>query len=185
LKISALTSAKLTVAASTRQQGIIDKMFVVFDLDGTLACCAHRQHMIADWEPAPPIGAAGAAMANLTEPNWEAPYRACVDDKPMRATINTLIAFRAAGAAVEIWTGRSDLVRPETERWLMNNGIGNYHLKRMRPHGDHQPDVHLKRKWLYAPFGERPDLVFEDRARVVAMWREEGIPCFQVAPGEF
>ena len=26
---------------------------------------------------------------------------------------------------------------------------------------------------------------FDDRNRVVAMWRDAGIPCFQVAPGEF
>ena len=29
------------------------------------------------------------------------------------------------------------------------------------------------------------DLAFDDRDRVVAMWREEGVPCFQVAPGDF
>lgn len=27
--------------------------------------------------------------------------------------------------------------------------------------------------------------VFDDRARVVRMWRKAGITCFQVAPGDF
>ena len=33
--------------------------------------------------------------------------------------------------------------------------------------------------------GERLIAVFEDRDRVVAMWRDAGVPCFQVAPGDF
>lgn len=33
--------------------------------------------------------------------------------------------------------------------------------------------------------GGAPDLVYDDRGCVVAMWRSEGVPCFQVAPGAF
>jgi hypothetical protein len=33
--------------------------------------------------------------------------------------------------------------------------------------------------------GGWPDLIFDDRDRVVAMWRSLGIPCFQVAKGDF
>jgi len=28
-------------------------------------------------------------------------------------------------------------------------------------------------------------MVFDDRDKVVNMWRENGIPCLQVAPGNF
>jgi len=28
-------------------------------------------------------------------------------------------------------------------------------------------------------------MVFDDRDQVVEMWRANGIPCFQVAPGNF
>jgi len=31
----------------------------------------------------------------------------------------------------------------------------------------------------------KPDLVFDDRASVVTMWRENGIACAQVAAGDF
>src|SRR5690606_19255438 len=41
------------------------------------------------------------------------------------------------------------------------------------------PDVELKRYWLNQEY-ERPDLVYDDRQRVVDMWRAEGVPCFQV-----
>lgn len=149
-------------------------MFVIFDLDGTLANCEHRMHHIAEFDL--DCGHAGKI-------DWEAFYRACVHDTPMRATINTMIAFCATGCRVEIWTGRSDLVRDETVAWLNQHGVPRCFM-RMRPHGDHQPDINLKRTWLQE-LGRTPDLVFEDRTRVVAMWRAHGIPCFQVDSGDF
>lgn len=141
-------------------------MFVVFDLDGTLACCAHRIHMI-----------------EAEKPDWDAFYRACVHDSPIMPIVNTMLAFRAAGARVEIWSGRSDLVRAETEHWFRRFGL-SVGFMQMRRHGDHQSDVTLKRDWLHA-CDSKPNLVFEDRARVVSMWRAEGVQCAQVAPGDF
>ena len=141
-------------------------MFVVFDLDGTLARYDHRVSLLAE-QPRP----------------WDTFYLACVNDTPILPIINTLRAFREAGARVEIWTGRSDLVETETRAWFSQHGVPWVHM-RMRPHGDHSSDVEMKRKWLYDS-DVIPDLVFEDRARVVQMWREEGIRCAQVAPGEF
>ncbi|WGN90708.1 PseT-like polynucleotide kinase phosphatase [Burkholderia phage vB_BglM_WTB] len=61
-------------------------------------------------------------------------------------------------------------------------------LRRMRPHGDTTPDDQLKRKWLHSlsPVDRaRLIAVFDDRQKVVDMWRSEGVPCFQVAPGDF
>jgi hypothetical protein len=50
-------------------------------------------------------------------------------------------------------------------------------------------DDSLKEMWLDEEFpGERIqeiECVFDDRDKVVAMWRRRGIPCFQVAPGDF
>jgi hypothetical protein len=54
----------------------------------------------------------------------------------------------------------------------------------MRDEGDHRPDIILKKEWLDA-CDVKPSLVFEDRASVVSMWRENGIRCCQVAPGDF
>lgn len=57
----------------------------------------------------------------------------------------------------------------------------------MRDAADHQPDHKLKRQWLTDGTipKERVLCVYDDRASVVAMWRESGIACFQVAPGDF
>jgi len=147
-------------------------MFVVFDLDGTLADCSHRIHMI------------GSGSEERDHPDWDAFYRACVHDKPTMPIINTLIAFRNGGARGEIWTGRSDLVHAETENWLQRHCIAPHLLKNMRPHGTHSSDAEMKRLWLFG-CDDVPNLVFEDRQRVVDMWREEGIRCCQVAQGDF
>lgn len=141
-------------------------MYVVFDLDNTLADASHRTPLLI-LNPVP----------------WDDFYAACVHDKPIWPIINTLIAFRAAGARVEIWTGRSDVVRDQTVDWLRKHGVCAPFM-RMRPHGDHGSDVEMKRRWLYEN-DVPPDLVFEDRASVVQMWREEGIRCAQVDVGDF
>lgn len=147
-------------------------MFVVFDLDGTLADCEHRVHHIA--------GPKGSK-----EKNWDAFYDACNDDPPIPETLDLMRSLIRAGHDVEIWTGRSDRVRKETLVWLGRH-LGKYAVDLvivMRRDGDHTTDIELKRKWI--DDHGKPDLVFEDRAGVTAMWREQGIRCCQVAPGNF
>jgi hypothetical protein len=144
-------------------------MFVVFDLDGTLALNEHRQHFVQR-----PDGSAK---------DWRAFFAACDKDVPNMPIINTALAFNSAGDRVEIWSGRSAEVNDKTEAWLKQNGLGII-PRRMRADGDHTPDHTLKAQWL----GEsevKPNLVFDDRASVVAMWRANGIVCAQVAPGDF
>lgn len=116
-------------------------------------------------------------------------------------------AFLLCGALnqIEIWSGRGagaeGSVREKTLGWLRTH-VGEYFaladlhyppfaspvvVLRMRPHGDYTPDNELKKHWLdeAREHGLEPELVFDDRQKVVDMWRAEGIPCFQVAPGDF
>lgn len=146
----------------------------IFDLDGTLALIEHRKHYIED-KPA----------------NWKGFYRACVDDKPNTPVIRTMHALMLTGAEVLIFSGRSDEVRRETEAWLEKHTNFPVHLPgalMMRSEGDYTPDDELKRHWLrdmLVSDRERIVAVFDDRDKVVEMWRAEGVPCFQVARGEF
>lgn len=151
----------------------------IFDLDGTLANAEHRIHHISG-----------------PTKDWRAFFAACVDDEPILPIIVTMDTLRAAGAECWIWTGRSDEVRDATLEWLDRHagfhpvrfGIGAPEKFRMRKAGDHRPDHELKLEWLAElepPERNRLTAVFEDRARVVQMWREYDIPCFQVAPGDF
>lgn len=140
--------------------------FYVFDLDGTLADCTHRLHY-------------------LDRKDWRAFFAACGDDVPIEHTLGILRALRVCRQRVEIWSGRSDEVRAETEEWLDRQAVNPEILTRMRVAGDHRPDKVVKREFLIDCGDERPTLIFEDRKRVVDMWRGEGISCFHVASGEF
>jgi phosphoglycolate phosphatase-like HAD superfamily hydrolase len=141
-------------------------MFVVFDLDGTLALTKHREHFLKS-DPK----------------DWRGFYAACDMDAPCTPLIETLRALAAAGHRVEIWSGRSDEVWPKTVAWLKKHGLVGFSV-RCRNADDHQPDTKLKAAWLDA-CETPPDLVFEDRASMVAMYRDRGIVCAQVAPGNF
>ena len=157
----------------------------IFDLDGTLALIEHRRHFVEG-----------------PKKDWPAFFAACVDDAPNVPVIRTLQTLRKSGAEIWIWSGRSDEVRSETIQWLTKHGcfpwptnetilnwpIGAPERFRMRKAGDHQQDTKLKFGWLSEiepPEYKRLTAVFEDRASVVQMWRDAGITCFQVAPGDF
>ena len=148
-------------------------MFIVFDLDGTLSNPSHREHYVRR-EP-----------GDDTPKHWSAFNAACVDDPPKPEIVeiyDTLIGDTEN--RVEIWTGRDIAQRDNTFEWLFRNNISSPDRLRMRPVGDYTPDDKLKAKWAT---DERAviDLVFEDRNRVVKMWRDLGITCCQVAPGDF
>lgn len=143
-------------------------MFVVFDLDGTLALHEHRKHFL-----------------EKTPKDWEGFHIAAINDAPNIPLIETMGAFIDRSDRVEIWTGRWEKGRKDTETWLYNQGIfpPAIHLQ-MRPTDDYREDVVLKKEWfLRTPM--KPDLVFEDRTRMVQMWRQLGVVCCQVAPGDF
>lgn len=141
---------------------------VIFDLDGTLADISHRQHMVQS-----------------KRRDWPGFFAACVDDAPHEAVITIL---RALQSQFEIWlvSGRSDEVREQTENWLRLNGVP-WHELIMRHKGDYTPDNLLKIGWVQQ--GRIPKdrilCVFDDRDKVVKAWRKAGIPCFQVAEGDF
>ena len=84
---------------------------------------------------------------------------------------------------VLIFTGRDETYRPQTEAWLRENGV-EYDELHMRPAGDIRDDAVVKSEMLDA-VRYRVIGVFDDRDRVVSMWRRRGVPCYQVAEGDF
>lgn len=57
----------------------------------------------------------------------------------------------------------------------------------MRKKGDYTPDDQLKESWI-ADYGWEPRntlCVFDDRKRIVDMWRRNGFTTYQVADGDF
>ena len=149
-------------------------MFVVFDLDNTLSDTLHRNHFITENMPK----------------KWREFYLECYKDPIQKHAKNVLMALYIAGHHIEIWSGRSDLVRDMTIDWFDKHDI--WHMisaLRMRREGDYCSDVMLKRAWLKACTTDGvmkpPDLVFDDRNRVVEMYRQHNIPCYQVVAGDF
>lgn len=124
------------------------------------------------------------------KPDWSAFFAACVYDSPNWPVIATMNMLLKAGADVRVWSGRSSVVMNETLTWLhrfFEVDADEVQLL-MRCEGDYTPDEQLKAKWL-DELNEydrnRLVAVFDDRQKVVDMWRAKGVACFQVAPGEF
>lgn len=143
--------------------------FYVFDFDGTLAEITHRRHLV-----------------EINQ--WDAFFEACDLDLPIPEVIGMAKILLAAGHRVEIWSGRSASVEEKSRVWLRDVAdLDPDILKRMRPVGDFQPDDKLKLAWLKEEraLGAEPVVIFDDRQKVVDMWRANGVPCFQVNPGDF
>jgi FMN phosphatase YigB (HAD superfamily) len=154
----------------------------IFDIDGTLCNIEHRLHF----------------LENKADPQrWTKFYEACVDDIPNAPVIAVLQHLMSADLPNEIWlfSGRNDTVRQQTIEWLHKYtpfSMGQLEmypeLLTMRPEGDYTEDHLMKQDWLHHMLQEDRDrlvCVFDDRKRVVDMWRANGVPCFQVAAGEF
>lgn len=86
--------------------------------------------------------------------------------------------------------GEAKKFATKTMDWLYANlyFAPGYEQLVMRREGDYRADDIVKQEMLYNMLPEdraRLVAVFDDRERVVAMWRRNGIQCFQVAPGDF
>ena len=153
--------------------------WIIFDLDGTLADIEDRRQLCTkengkmDWD-------------KFFDP-------ANIDlDKPNIPVINTLRAFAIAGYKIAIFSGRSAKTEEATKKWLNENGCV-YDILKMRPIKNFRPDEDLKLLWFQdtfftsgsSEFDGDVEMVFDDRQKVVDMWREIGLTCAQVAPGNF
>jgi phosphoglycolate phosphatase-like HAD superfamily hydrolase len=141
----------------------------IFDIDGTVADISHRLHHI---EKQPK--------------DWDAFFAACPRDVPIPA-IRHLAVTLGTYAPIVFVTGRSDRVRTETDFWLKVKAQVSFAALYMREDGDHRPDHEVKGDLLDQIMndGWEPLMAFEDRNQVVAMWRKRGLPCCQVADGDF
>jgi phosphoglycolate phosphatase-like HAD superfamily hydrolase len=150
---------------------------VIFDLDGTLADITKRREMSTkdngkiDWDV-------------FFEPNniWF--------DLPNEPVI-TMAQLLSDKHRIVIFSGRSKATKDETKRWLKKFDVP-FDVIKMRPTSNEwkfMPDDELKQHWLDLLFKDekKQDIlcVFDDRQKVVDMWRRNGITCFQVDDGKF
>lgn len=186
---------------------------IIFDIDGVLANVDHRKHFI---EPNECHG-----FEDLYEfkdfwvhkftgkpwkPDYEAYHEACDGDDPITSVINLLEYIDEAQEYgsdtpwvsyddIQIWTGRSELQRKKTEKWLSKN-MRHYHkdmpILKMRPIGNTEPTCDLKNRWLYErtadlmearmdgiiPKKHDIEMVFDADPDSNHMWRRHGIFVF-------
>lgn len=150
----------------------IPRKCYIVDIDGTLADLTHRRHHL---EKKPK--------------DWKAFFASVEHDQPIKH-MRSLIYGMALTNYIIFMTGRHEALRGVTEQWLRKHGF-KYDLSPlvmyMRPDGDFRDDAIIKLKLLQKARadGWEPVMAFDDRDRVVKMWRDNGIPCAQVAPGDF
>lgn len=147
-----------------------ENQVILFDLDGTLCDVAHRRRYV-----------------QVEPKNWGAFSSALVLDKPLPHVKFVHDLFLYHEYKIVYCSGRSDEYETQTRAWL------NEHLNvphpdlRMRRAKDRRPDDVVKKEILDGILadGLNPVFAFDDRTQVVDMWRANGIPCFQVAEGNF
>tara|TARA_B110000503_G_scaffold2454_1_gene3257 strand:+ start:80 stop:538 length:459 start_codon:yes stop_codon:yes gene_type:complete len=149
---------------------------VIFDLDGTLALIDDRRVV-------------------STKPNGKINWDIFFDpknidlDKPNLPVIKMAQLLKQQGFRIVILSGRLKTTKDATVQWLKKFDVP-FDVIKMRPDNKDfkfMPDDELKQGWLDSLFLGNEDIfaVFDDRNKVVDMWRRNGLTCFQVAEGNF
>lgn len=109
------------------------------------------------------------------------------EDEPIQNVIDTVRSLKSAGHKIIFMSGRDEVSRNDTVRWLFTYaGIAANELY-MRSAGDMRRDNIVKYELFWKHVGERYNVlgVIDDRNQVVEMWRELGLTVFQCAIGDF
>ena len=149
---------------------------IIFDLDGTLALIDDRRTL-------------------STKDNGKIDWDIFFDpnninlDKPNQPVIKVAQMFKDSGFRIVILSGRLKTTKDVTKKWLENFNVP-FDVLKMRPDNKQfkfMSDDDLKQGWLDTLFTNKEDVyaVFDDRNKVVDMWRSNGLNVFQVAEGDF
>lgn len=141
----------------------------VFDVDGTLSNPGHRQHHVQG-----------------PKKDWPAFFAGCVDDPPVKAILRLAHDLGKTSIPLVFCTGRPMKYAVATRHWLACNGLDPKHLY-MRLDDDFRDDTLVKSELMdrIIADGFDPIMVFDDRNKVVQMWRDRGLVCAHVAEGAF
>lgn len=143
-----------------------DKTIVIFDIDGTLANGEHRQKWVRE-----------------KPKNWPR-YNDLMAQDMVREHVRLMYQYLHAPIERYIVSGREDRFRDITVKWLADNQILDYKALYMRPANDYRSDDIIKEEILNKYFDKSKILcVFDDRPRVIRMWRKNGIPVLDCGLG--
>lgn len=133
---------------------------VIFDIDGTLA------HMGDKRSPF----------------DWGKVYLDTLDE----IIAHQVKLHKESGDTIILVSGREESCREITEEWFKLHGIEYDHLF-MRPANDWRKDSVIKKEIYGGKIQHKWNirLVYDDRDQVVKTWRDLGLKCLQVEPGDF
>jgi phosphoglycolate phosphatase-like HAD superfamily hydrolase len=133
----------------------------IFDIDGTLSDTTRRRHHV---EKSPK--------------DWNSFFADQINDDVL-PTVHILREFHHGANEILLVTGRSEEYKKVTKQWLKKHKLNHTKLF-MRTADDRREDTQIKLeiynsyiKPYYNVLG-----VFEDRLRLVRMWREQGLFVF-------
>ena len=144
-------------------------MKVIFDVDGTLMDIEHRRVHLQNGNN-----------------DWARFNAAMERDVPNYPIMHIAFDMSEQGHEIVICSARNERHRTITEKQIADCGVKFQHCF-LREDEDYRPDEVFKQDVLDALIAQdwKPDLVFDDRNKVVEMWRRNGLTCVQVAEGDF
>ena len=144
-------------------------MDIIFDVDGTLMCVAHRRPLLEQ-----------------KRPDWKSWHYSMRYDTPIKEVVEMAKLLKQAGHRIIIASGRGNEHLDLTIEQLKDAGV-EYDALYLRARKDYRKDTIVKAEMLEQMIedGFEPTLAFDDRDCVVQMWRENGLRCFQVNEGAF
>lgn len=165
---------KTVILNMAYQYGILkqEKPLVVVDIDGTVADCEHRRR---------------SSMVNgkLDWSKFLDPFNVG-KDTPIISTMEMVKPYAETHDIVFV-SARDESLRDVTEEWLdihLIPGIRKYQRLIMRPAGDHRDDTIVKKEILDKYLEKSKITVcFDDRPKVIRMWRENGLNVVDVGKG--
>jgi predicted kinase len=136
------------------------KSVVLCDLDGTIANLDHRLQYVKNGSK-----------------DWKSFFAEIPNDTLITEVAQQLWQKINQGHELFYISARPDNYRKETEAWLKRVGAPNYKALFMRRAHDKREDSEIKKDLLnqYFPDTSIIHAVFDDRPRVIRMWRENGL----------
>jgi hypothetical protein len=113
------------------------------------------------------------------------------EDAPIRGVVEAVRQEMTCGHQIVFCSGRDETFRDVTEAWLSKHVM---HLcpdhvweLHMRPAGDTRNDALIKSELFDEYIRDRYNVrrVYDDRDRVIKMWRSLGLTVLQCAEGDF
>ena len=123
----------------------------------------------------------------LAKMEWRSPYdMSKVGEDSLNIPVAWILRELAINNRIIICSGREDSCRKETEEWLAKHEV-TYDELFMRKEGDNRNDAIIKYEILVNDIIPKYYVrgVFDDRDRVVSMWRQAWLMCCQVDYGNF